>query len=120
MEPVLLYGLSTLIAVVIVILIVITVFFVKFLKELTTTVTKVNEIADIVKKEGEPALKSINNILSSVSNLSDATTKQLVFAKKVLSSVLGASFLAYSNLKSKGGFINGIISGFKFFHRKRR
>ena len=40
--------------------------------------------------------------------------------KKILTTLLGASCLAFANVKSKGGFFSGLVSGFNLFRKKRR
>ena len=119
MTPLLEWGLFFLIVVLIVVLIVITVFLVKFMQEATLTMVNLKEITQTTKKEIDPAFKSINGILSTLNNVSTATNNQFELVKKVLTTLLGASCVAFSRAKN-GGFINGILSGFKLFSKKRR
>lgn len=88
-----------------------------FLKELRRTLISIRGLTDLTQKELEPALKKLNNILDMIENLSNATNKQLLFAKKIFTTALGASYLAFSGLKKKG-FIGGIISGFNLLRKK--
>ena len=118
MTPVLEVVIASLIIVLIIVLVVITVFLVKFIQE--ATITSIKELTDVTRKEMEPALKSVNNILATVSNVSTATNKQLELIKKILTTLLGASCVAFGTVKNKGGFISGLISGFKTFRNKRR
>ncbi len=120
MTPVLEVVIASLIIVLIIVLVVITVFLVKFIQEATLTMTSIKELTDVTRKEMEPALKSVNNILATVSNVSTATNKQLELIKKILTTLLGASCVAFGTVKNKGGFISGLISGFKTFRNKRR
>lgn len=118
MTPTLESLIAVLIVVVIVVLVVLTIFLVKFVQELTSTITNINGLIDTTKQEIIPALKSVNNILATVNNVSNATNHQLETIKKILTTMLGASCLALGTVKSKGGFINGLVSGFNFFRKK--
>lgn len=117
MTPTLEAVLVLFIIIVIVVLVILTIHIVKFLKETTQTMTSIKELTDITKKEIEPALKSLNGILDTVNNVSKATNKQFDLVKKILTTVLGASCMAFNNVK-KGGFISGLISGFNIFRKK--
>ncbi|MGM9994171.1 MAG: hypothetical protein ACI37R_05535 [Candidatus Avigastranaerophilus sp.] len=119
MTPLLEWGLFSFIIIFSIVLIVIAVYLVKFLQESTLAMTNIKDITETTKKELEPALKSINNILVTVSNVSTATNKQFETVKKILTTLLGASCFVFSKAKS-GGFINGLLSGFKLFSKKRR
>lgn len=88
-----------------------------FLKELRLTLISVRGLTDLAQKEIEPALKKLNNILTTVDNVSTATNKQIEFVKKVLTTALGASYLAFSGFKKKG-FIGGLVSGFNLIRKK--
>ncbi len=120
MTPVLECIIAIFIVVLIVVTIVLSVFLVKFIQEITLTMTSIREMTDITKKELEPALKSINEVLSTVNRVSSATNKQFDLIKKILTTLLGASCVAFSNVKGKGGFFSGLISGFNIFRKKRR
>ncbi len=120
MTPLLEYTLAALCVVVIVVLIILTVYTVKFLKETTVTMTGLRELTDVIKQEIKPALQSVNRVLSTVNNVSDATNKQLEIVKKVLTTLLGASCVAFTNARTKCGFLSGLVSGFNLFRKKRR
>lgn len=120
MTPVLESLLALLIVVTIVVLVIVTVFLVKCLKEATQTMASIKEITDITKTELEPALKSVNNILSTVNNVSRVTNNQFELVKKILTTLLGASCIALGKAQSKGGFFSGLVSGFNCFRKKRR
>ncbi len=117
MTPLLECVLSVFTVVLIVIAVIITVFLVKFLKEMTVTLISIRELTDLAKKEMEPALKSVNNILSTINNVSNATNKQFEFVKKLITTCLGALIFVFGKTK-KTGFINGLISGFNIFRKK--
>lgn len=119
MTPLLEWGLFFFIIILTVVTIVMAVFLIKFIKEATLTMANLKDITGTTKKELEPALKSINSILLTVNNVSVATNNQFEMIKKILTTILGASCFAFSKAKS-GGFINGILSGFKLFSKKRR
>ncbi len=118
MTPVLESVLALLIVVTIVVIVVITVFVVKFLNEATLTMINLKDITDITKKEIGPALKSVNNILSTVNNVSTVTNNQLELVKKILTTLLGASCIAFGKVKGKSGFLSGLVSGFNLFKKK--
>lgn len=120
MTPLLESLLALLVVVTIVVMIIITVFLVKFLKESTITMAGIKDLTDITKKELGPALKSVNSILATVNNVSVATNNQFELVKKILTTLLGASCIAFGKAQSKGGFFSGLISGFNCFRKKRR
>ncbi len=120
MTPVLESLLALLIVVTIVVLVLLVVYVIRFLKAATLMMCNLTEITDTAKKEIKPALKSINNILSTVNNVSTATNRQLDMVKKILTTLLGASCVALGNVKNKGSFFSGLISGFNLFRKKRR
>jgi len=120
MTPLLEYILAAFIIVLIILFVILTVFIVKLLKETTLAMTSIKELTDLTKQELKPALVSINNILATVNNVSNATNRQLDLVKKILTTLLGASCAAFGTMKSKGGFFNGLMSGFNFFRKKRR
>jgi len=104
--------------VLIVILVVLTIFVVKLIQEATLTLTSVKKLVDLTSDELKPALKSLNNVLETASNVSIATNKQFDLIKKILTTLLGASCVALTNVKSKGGFFSGLMSGFNLFRKK--
>lgn len=118
MTPVLECVLAVFVIVLIIVLVIVTVFLIKLIKEATLTLTSIKGLTDLAQKELEPALKSINNILATVNNVSTATNKQFELLKKILTTLLGASCVAFGNVKSKGGFFSGLISGFNLFRKK--
>jgi len=112
--------LTAFVVVLIVITIVLTVYLVKFFKELTLTVKSVRELTDLTREEIKPALVALNDVLSTVKNVSNATNRQFELLKNVLTAFLGASCAALAGFKSKGGFLSGLVSGFNMFRNKRR
>lgn len=103
----------------IIVLVVLCVYLSKLIEETTEAMRSLKELTDITKKEIEPALKSVNNVLKTVDNVSIATNKQFDTVKKILTTLLGASCVALSNVKNKGSFFSGLISGFKLFKKRR-
>ncbi len=118
MTPVLECIIAVFLIVLIIVLVVITIFTVKLLQEMTLTMTSIKELTDLTKKELEPALLSLNKVLSAVNNVSNATNKQFELIKKILTTLLGASCVAFTNVRGKGGFFSGLISGFNMFRKK--
>ncbi len=120
MTPVLECILAVLFIVIIVVLVILTINIVRFLKETTQTMASIRELTDLTRSELKPAFKSINDVLSTVNNVSIATNKQFDTLKKILTTLLGASCVVFSNAKNKCGFFSGLISGFNLFRKKRR
>ncbi|MCD7739867.1 MAG: hypothetical protein LUH11_00755 [Candidatus Gastranaerophilales bacterium] len=118
MTPVLECVLAVFLIVLIIVLVVLTIFAVKFLQEITLTMMSIKELSDLTKKELAPALISLNQVLKTVSNVSNATNKQFELVKKILTTLLGASCVAFTNVRGKGGFFSGLISGFNMFRKK--
>ncbi len=118
MTPVLECIIAVFLIVLIIVLVVITIFTVKLLQETTLTMTSIKELTDLAKKELEPALLSLNKVLSAINNVSSATNKQFELIKKILTTLLGASCVAFTNIRGKGGFLSGLVSGFNMFKKK--
>lgn len=118
MTPTLECVIAVFVIVLIIVLVILTVFVVKFIQEATLTLSSVKQLIDLTNDELKPALKSLNNVLSIISNVSLATNKQIDLIKKILTTLLGASCVAFTNVKSKGGFLSGLISGFNIFRKK--
>ena len=118
MTPTLECVIAVFIIVLIIILVVLTIFLVKFIQEATLTLTSAKQLIDLTNNELKPALKSLNNVLNTVSNVSIATNKQFDLVKKILTTILGASCVALTNVKAKGGFFSGLMSGFNMFRKK--
>lgn len=119
MTPLIECLLAIFLVVIIVAISVLTVFVVKLLQETTATIANLKDITETTKKEIEPALKSVNNVLSTASDLSLAANKNFNLVKNILTTLLGASYVAFSKAKGNS-FINGILSGFNLFSKKRR
>ena len=119
MTPLLELVLIILVVVIIAAIVVLSVYIVKFIKEATLTMANLKDITETTKKELVPALKSLNNVLAAVDNVSVVTNKNFEIVKGILTTLLGASCFAFSKAKS-GGFIKGLLSGFNLFSKKRR
>ncbi|MCD7780190.1 MAG: hypothetical protein LUH05_05910 [Candidatus Gastranaerophilales bacterium] len=120
MTPVLECILAVFIIVLIVVAVVLTIFTVKLFQEAALALMSIKELTDMAKKELAPALISLNKVLATVNNVSNATNKQFELVKKILTTLLGASCVAFTNVKGKGGFFSGLVSGFNMFRKKRR
>ena len=83
MSPTLECVIAVFVIVLIVILVVLTIFVVKFVQEATVTLTSIKQLVDLTNEELKPALKSLNNVLNTVSNVSLATNKQFDLIKKI-------------------------------------
>lgn len=117
MTPLLEFLLAAFIFTVIVVLIVLTIYLVKFIQETTLTITSVRQLTDLTTNELKPALKSLNEVLATVSKVSVATNKQFELVRKILTTLLGASCVAFGTAKDKG-FFGGLLSGFNLFRKK--
>ena len=102
-----------------VILAVLAVHAVHLIDETAQTMKSIREITDLTKQEIKPALNTVNNLLKTVDNVSIATNRQFDTVRKILTTLLGASCIALSHVKSKGGFFGGLINGFNFFRKRR-
>ena len=119
MTPLLEWTLVSFIIVLAVAVVFLTIYIVKFIQEATLTMANIKEITETTKKELEPALKSVNNILLTVSNISSTTNRHLETVRKILTTLITASCLVFSKAKGNG-FISGLLSGFNLFGKKRR
>ena len=117
MTPLLEFLLAAFIFTVIVVLIVLAVYLVRFIHETTLTITSVRQLTDLATNELRPALKSLNDVLATVSKVSSATNKQFELVRKILTTLLGASCVALGTAKDKG-FFGGLLSGFNLFRKK--
>ena len=117
MTPLLEFLLAAFIFTVIVVLIVLAVYLVRFIHETTLTITSVRQLTDLATNELRPALKSLNDVLATVSKVSNATNKQFELVRKILTTLLGASCVALGTAKDKG-FFGGLLSGFNLFRKK--
>ena len=97
--------------------IVLTIHLADFLKEATKTAASVRELTDLTTNELKPALKSLNEVLATVSKVSVVTNKQFELVRKILTTLLGASCVALGAAKDKG-FFGGLFSGFNLFSKK--
>ncbi len=118
MSPTLECVIAVFVIVLIIVLVVLTIFVVKLIQEATVTLTSMKQLVDLANDELKPALKSLNNVLETASNVSLATNKQFDLIKKILTTLLGASCVALTNVKSSGGFFSGLMSGFNLFRKK--
>lgn len=102
-----------------IILVILCIYLAKLIEETTETIKSLKELADLTKKEIEPAFKSVNSVLKTVDNVSTATNKQFDTVRKILTTLLGASCIALTNVKNKGGFLSGLVNGMKLFKKRR-
>ena len=111
-------ALTVLVWVFIVFLAVLGVFLAKCLYELNKTLINITEITRICKEEAEPLLDELRKTLENVKDMTTSSTSKLTVIKNVLSSAVGAATLMLGNLKGKtGGFIDGLLSGFRLFKK---
>ena len=113
------YVLILLVLALTVVVIVLCVYLVKLIDKMTETMTSFKELTDLTKRELEPALKSFNNVLKTVDNVSVVTNRNFDILKNILTTLLGASCIALTNVKNRGGFFSGLVSGFNAFRKRR-
>lgn len=86
--------------------------------ELRKTLQNCSEISKICKDETQPILGEFKNTLANVQKITSGANSNFNMIKGVFKGALGAGALMLSHLKSKnGGFIQGLISGFKLFKK---
>lgn len=99
--------------------IIVTVFFIRLLMDMSKLTTNLDETTTIVKKEIEPTLKEIKEALNNINSIAKTADKQVDLIKKVLSSLVGVSGLAFCGIKNvSGGFLKGLSAGMKLFRKK--
>ena len=111
--------LTALIITAIIVLAVLCIYLSKLLIETAETMRSIRELTDLAKRELEPALKSINNVLKTADDTVIAANKQFGAVKKVFAALLGVSAAAFASLKGSGGFFSGLASGFSLFKKRR-
>ena len=60
----------------------------------------------------------IDTMSSEDTGKTPSTNKQFDLIKKILTTLLGASCVALTNVKASGGFFSGLMSGFNLFRKK--
>lgn len=119
MSPVLECAVVIFIIVATVVLVLLSVNALKLLDELTKTAVSIREMSDLAKKELEPALKSVNGVLSAVNDVTNATNRNFALLKKIAATVIGFSVMAVSKTVNKeNSFLSGLKSGFSIFRKK--
>ena len=109
------------IAVLVLIIAVVTVlgFLIKLIIDSSKLVKNLDETTTIIKNEVEPTLKELVKTLENLNSLTGNADKQIFQARKVLSSFLGLSSVAFGGVKNvAGGFLKGFVEGIKFFTKK--
>ncbi len=117
MTPLLEFLLAAFVFTIIIVTVVLAIHLIKFIQETTLTITSVRQLTDLVTNELKPALKSLNDVLATVTKVSNATNKQFELVRKILTTLLGASCVALGTAKDKG-FFGGLLSGFNLFRKK--
>lgn len=112
-------GILILAAVTVTLLVILAGFIIKLFIDTDKLINNVNEVTIIVKNGVEPTLKELKETLENVNSIAKQADKQVDAIKKVFSVALGTGGLAFCGLKNiSGGFLKGIMSGFKLFRRK--
>ena len=106
-------------SVTVVLLVILAGFIIKLFIDTDRLINNVNEVTILVKNGVEPTLKELKETLENVNSIAKQADKQVDAIKKAFSLVLGTGGLAVCGLKNiSGGFLKGIMSGFKLFRRK--
>ena len=97
---------------------ILTVFLSILLYETAKTVASLRDVLILVKNELEPALKSVNGVLTTVSDVTTTAHKNLGMLKNIAATAIGATVLAVSKAVSKdSGFFKGFKSGLSKFKK---
>ncbi|MBR6163482.1 hypothetical protein IKQ26_06305 [bacterium] len=87
------------------------------LLELHKSLVNLTEISRIYKDDAKPVLDELKSTLVNVKKMTTASNSSLNILKSAVTGMLGAGALMLGNLKGKGGFIDGLLSGFKLFKK---
>ncbi len=86
--------------------------------EAARTVSSLREVLILLKTELEPALKSVNGVLTTVNDVTNTAHKNLGMLKNVVATAIGATVIGASKFFSKDrGFIQGFKSGLSRFKK---
>ena len=92
--------------------------------ETAKTVASLRDVLILVKNELEPALKSVNGVLTTVSDVTTTAHKNIGMLKNIVATAIGATVLAVSKglsngLNKDGGFLKGFKNGLSIFKKRR-
>ena len=94
-------------------------FLTKLIIDSIKLVQNLDETTTIIKNEVEPTLKELVKTLENLNSLTDGADKKIFQTRKVLSSFLGLSSMAFGGIKNlAGGFFKGFVEGMKLFTNK--
>ncbi len=94
-------------------------FLLKLIYDTIKLVQNIDETTTIIKKEVEPTLKELSKTLENLNSLTNNADKQIIQARKILTSIIGFGSVALGGVKNvTGGFLKGVIEGIKFFTKK--
>lgn len=119
MTPTLQVSIMFLIFTTIILGVIVSVFLIKLLMDVSKLTVNLDEVTTIVKQEIEPTLKEVKEALNNINSIAKNADKQVDTLKKVFSSLVGVSGLAFCGMKNlSGGFFKGISAGMKLFRKK--
>lgn len=112
-------GILILASITLVLIVILTGFIIKLFIDADKLINNVNEVTILVKNGVEPTLEELKKTLENVNSIAKQADRQVDAIKKAFSVILGTGGLAACGLKNiSGGFLKGIMSGFKLFRRK--
>lgn len=85
--------------------------------ELHKSLVNLTEISKIYKEEAQPLVDELKTTLANVKKMTTTSNNRIDFLKSAITGALGAGALMLGNFTGKGGFIDGILSGFKLFRK---
>lgn len=87
------------------------------LLELHKVLVNLNEISKIYREEAQPLVEELKSTLQNVKKMTSNSYSNMNVIKSAVTGVLGAGAVMLTNLAGKGGFVDGIIKGFRLFKK---
>ena len=108
-----------LVVVLIIAAITVTVYLVKFLIELCLLTKNLTETTDIVKRELDPIMVEVKEVLHNVNYVTKAASTQFQTIKKIVSTVIGFASMFTGKFKFlSNSFFKGFSSAVNLFRKK--
>ena len=87
------------------------------LLDLHKVLVNLNEISQIYKDEAKPLVDELKTTLQNVKKMTSNSYSNLNVIKSAVTGALGAGAMMLTSFVGKGGFIDGIIKGFRLFKK---
>ncbi len=84
--------------------------------ELHKSLVNLTEISRIYKAEAQPIVEELKTTLENIKKITTSNNR-INILKSAITGALGAGALMFGKLKGKGGFLDGLLSGFKLFRK---